>query len=160
MTKPLGFTLLVALITVSVGTFLSGAQDGRQRRGGSSRSRAVPVPLPSALPLTAHTPGDNPSDPDRIALGRLLFWDPILSGGKDVACATCHHPDFGYAENLDISIGVHGCRAWRESALRLTGTDPLRQAQQPDDLERRVQRHRSGRSTTIQPTRRCSGMSA
>ena len=27
-------------------------------------------------------------------LGRLLFWDPILSGNKDVACATCHHPDF------------------------------------------------------------------
>ena len=33
---------------------------------------------------------------------------PILSGPKDVACATCHHPDFGYAERLDLSIGVHG----------------------------------------------------
>jgi cytochrome c peroxidase len=38
----------------------------------------------------------------------LLFWDPILSGAEDVACATCHHPEFGYAENLDISIGVNG----------------------------------------------------
>ncbi len=38
-------------------------------------------------------------------LGRLLFWDPILSGEKDVACATCHHPDFAYADGRDLSLG-------------------------------------------------------
>ncbi len=43
-----------------------------------------------------------------MELGRLLFYDPVLSGGKDVACATCHHPDFGYAESIDLSIGVNG----------------------------------------------------
>ena len=62
----------------------------------------------SALPLTADAPPDNPTTPEKVALGRLLFWDPILSGTRDVACATCHHPDFGYAENLDLSIGVNG----------------------------------------------------
>jgi cytochrome c peroxidase len=99
--------LLIVLAIVGAGSFLDGAQDGRGRKG-PRRARAALVPLPSALPLSAHAPADNPSHPDRIALGRLLFWDPILSGGKDVACATCHHPDFGYAENLDISIGVTG----------------------------------------------------
>lgn len=39
-------------------------------------------------------------------LGRLLFWDPILSGDKDVACATCHHPDFAYADGGDLSLGA------------------------------------------------------
>jgi cytochrome c peroxidase len=39
-------------------------------------------------------------------LGRLLFWDPILSGNKDVACATCHHPDFAYADGRDLSLGA------------------------------------------------------
>lgn len=39
-------------------------------------------------------------------LGRLLFWDPILSGELDVACATCHHPDFAYADGREISLGV------------------------------------------------------
>ena len=39
-------------------------------------------------------------------LGRLLFWDPILSGGRDVACATCHHPDFAYADGRDLSLGT------------------------------------------------------
>ena len=62
----------------------------------------------SALPEAAGTPSDNPSTPARVALGRLLFWDPILSGNSDVACSTCHHPRFGYAENRDLSIGVSG----------------------------------------------------
>ena len=38
-------------------------------------------------------------------LGRLLFWDPILSGAEDVACATCHHPDFAYADGRELSLG-------------------------------------------------------
>jgi cytochrome c peroxidase len=108
MRKVLVLALLVALTMVGVAGFLHGAQDDGRRRDRPRRVRAAPVPLPSALPLSAQAPADNPSDPDRIALGRLLFWDPILSGAKDVACATCHHPDFGYAENLDISIGVTG----------------------------------------------------
>jgi len=62
----------------------------------------------SALPAAVMTPPDNPSTPARVALGRVLFWDPILSGNRDVACGTCHHPRFGYAENRDLSIGVSG----------------------------------------------------
>ena len=41
-----------------------------------------------------------------VQLGRLLFWDPILSGSKDTACATCHHPDFAYADGRDLSRGT------------------------------------------------------
>jgi cytochrome c peroxidase len=41
-----------------------------------------------------------------IELGRLLFWDPVLSGNKDIACATCHHPDFAYADGRDLSLGT------------------------------------------------------
>jgi cytochrome c peroxidase len=43
-----------------------------------------------------------------LELGQVLFWDPILSGNKDVACATCHHPDFAYADSRDLSIGTLG----------------------------------------------------
>jgi cytochrome c peroxidase len=62
----------------------------------------------SALPLEVKCPPDNPSTADKVSLGRLLFWDPILSGGRDVACATCHHPSDGYTDHRDLSIGVHG----------------------------------------------------
>jgi len=68
------------------------------------RSQDIRTPLPR----TARAPAANPSTPEKVALGRLLFWDPVLSGPKDVACGTCHHPEFGYAENRDLSIGVTG----------------------------------------------------
>lgn len=60
------------------------------------------------LPLSAESPSDNPSTPEKVELGRLLFWDPILSGGQDIACATCHHPDFGYTDGRPLPIGTGG----------------------------------------------------
>lgn len=62
----------------------------------------------AALPLEVKHPADNPYSEEKAELGRLLFYDPVLSGEKDVSCATCHHPDFGYAESLELSIGVGG----------------------------------------------------
>lgn len=52
--------------------------------------------------------GNNSESANIVDLGQLLFWDPILSGEKDVACATCHHPDFGYSDGRALSIGVGG----------------------------------------------------
>ena len=62
----------------------------------------------SALPKKVKSPADNPLSTKKIELGRLLFFDPILSGDKGVACATCHHPTNGWAEYRDLSIGVNG----------------------------------------------------
>ncbi len=61
-----------------------------------------------ALPLTITTPADNPQTPQKIALGKLLFFDPVLSGNKEVACTTCHHPSLGFTDARDLSIGVNG----------------------------------------------------
>jgi len=96
-------TLLV--LGCCAGLVLVFARDGRGQ--GFRRSEAASVSS-RALPRSATAPPGNPASPRKIELGRVLFWDPILSGHKDVACATCHHPRFGYAENRDISIGVHG----------------------------------------------------
>lgn len=69
---------------------------------------AVGQSMLSALPSTPQAPEDNPTTPAKVALGRLLFWDPLLSGPEDVACATCHHPQNAYAEDRDLSLGVTG----------------------------------------------------
>jgi cytochrome c peroxidase len=71
----------------------------------------------AALPTTVPAPPDNPTTPDRVALGRLLFWDPVLSGPKDVSCATCHHPALGYADGLDLSSGVSQVKRNSQSVL-------------------------------------------
>jgi cytochrome c peroxidase len=45
-------------------------------------------------------------NPAQVELGRQLFFDKILSGTQDVACATCHHPALGNGDRLNLSIGV------------------------------------------------------
>jgi len=62
----------------------------------------------SALPRKVSYPADNPYSKEKEVLGKLLYFDPILSGGKDVSCATCHHPSMGFAEQRDLPIGVNG----------------------------------------------------
>lgn len=66
------------------------------------------IEILGALPMDVVHPQDNLPTDEKIALGRLLFYDPILSGNKDVSCATCHQPNFNYAEFLETSIGVNG----------------------------------------------------
>ena len=53
-------------------------------------------------------PADNPQTPDKVALGKLLFFDPRLSGNNTVACATCHQGPKGLSDGLARSIGVNG----------------------------------------------------
>jgi parallel beta-helix repeat protein len=82
----------------------------------------VAADLP-ALPAVVHTPGDgglrrpfpapavradNPITPERVALGRLLFFDPVLSGANDQSCATCHHPDLGFTDGRGQAMGKGG----------------------------------------------------
>lgn len=47
-------------------------------------------------------------NPQQVELGRLLFFDKVLSGNNDVACATCHHPSFATGDALNLSVGVGG----------------------------------------------------
>lgn len=67
--------------------------------------RSMEFPTGSVQSLPAEAPAQ---DVAKVELGRTLFWDPILSGNKDVACATCHLPNRGYSDNLELSIGVGG----------------------------------------------------
>jgi len=55
--------------------------------------RDVPFGLP---PL--RVPGENPITPEKVALGKLLFFDKRLSVDRSVACASCHHPQYAWAD--------------------------------------------------------------
>ena len=55
-------------------------------------------------------------DPDLVALGGALFFDPILSGNRDVACATCHLPTLGTSDALSLSVGTGGTGVGPERA--------------------------------------------
>ena len=60
------------------------------------------------LPTKSLYPKNNPYNETKERLGELLYWDPILSGDQNVSCASCHHPDFGWADGRALSIGSDG----------------------------------------------------
>lgn len=50
-------------------------------------------------------PADNKPNAERIALGKMLFFDPRLSGDGNMSCATCHSPLFGWSDGLPTAKG-------------------------------------------------------
>lgn len=69
-------------------------------------------PAASALDLGLPSPA-SPADfietnSKQNRLGQLLFFDPILSGNKNIACSTCHHPNFATADGVSLSLGEGG----------------------------------------------------
>lgn len=58
------------------------------------------------LPEPPH-PADNPFSKEKAELGKLLFFDPRLSHGGQMACASCHDPDLGWADGRTTSFGLN-----------------------------------------------------
>ncbi len=66
--------------------------------GQSAAQTSLPDPVEDAI-FAQHPP-------DLVQLGWHLFYDPILSGNRDVACATCHHPEFGSSDGVSLGLGA------------------------------------------------------
>ena len=60
-------------------------------------------------------PADNPMSDAKVELGKLLFFDPILSGNYAMPCSACHLPVAGWAVQDRISFGYPGTTHWRNS---------------------------------------------
>lgn len=93
------------ILSLPIGTFFA-VLIGCSKDQDSLDERLALLSLETLGPV--EHPANNPTSQEKVLLGKLLFWDPILSGELDVSCATCHHPGFGYGDGLDLSIGVAG----------------------------------------------------
>ncbi|MBO9436956.1 cytochrome-c peroxidase [Ruegeria sp. R13_0] len=54
---------------------------------------------------------DGAPEQSLVELGRNLFFDPILSGNRNISCGTCHDPAFGSGDGLALGIGEGGSGA-------------------------------------------------
>jgi len=57
--------------------------------------------FPKAFPV----PANNHVTSARVELGKMLFFDPRLSGSNWISCATCHNPAMGWSDGLPTAIG-------------------------------------------------------
>lgn len=76
-----------------------------------------------ALPQKTPPPLQIMDNAKKVNLGRLLFFDPILSATRSVACATCHHPQHGWADGRVTPLGVYA-----------KGLGPKRHRSEPADI--------------------------
>jgi cytochrome c peroxidase len=81
-----------------------------------------------ALPTKAESGIDykdnaaNPITNDGATLGRVLFYDRKLSLNNQIACASCHHQEQGFADNNKFSSGFEGKKTSR-NALAIINAD-------------------------------------
>ena len=111
---------LLLLLVATLGLSLVGCSSDDDPVGGMDGAEAELTALIRAdyadllQPLPAEPPypaDNNPSTPGyaaRVELGKLLFYDPLLSGDDDVSCGHCHHPAFAWSDGRALSIGVSG----------------------------------------------------
>ncbi len=71
------------------------------------------TPTPYALERTAAyppflLPTDNPLTEEGVMLGRMLFYDPIVSKDSSISCASCHRLEFAFTDGAKTSKGIRG----------------------------------------------------
>ncbi len=91
------------LLLVLASSLAAAAAQAGERR---PLDRALRARLAAAA-VTPLDPGPSPPGP-KVRLGRMLFFDKVLAGNRDVACATCHHPSLMTGDALSLSVGTGG----------------------------------------------------
>jgi cytochrome c peroxidase len=81
------------------------------------------IPEPEAFAKIIYPP-DNPTTEEGLALGRALFFDPLLSADSTISCSTCHLPELAFTDGQAISVGING-RLGRRNAPGLTNVGYL-----------------------------------
>ncbi|MBI4611670.1 MAG: hypothetical protein HY726_21995, partial [Candidatus Rokubacteria bacterium] len=86
------------------------------RMGGLMATVAFALMIDEAMaePL-APLPALEPPKKEQVELGKLLFFDPRLSGDASISCATCHDPKKGWGDGKALSTGYPGSEHFRNS---------------------------------------------
>ncbi len=103
--------LLGLALLVSAPAFAAQA-DGATAKAAVKSEAGYPPLAPLGPPPI---PPDNPQTPEKIELGKLLFFDVRLGGDASTGCSTCHEPTQGWAWAEDFSRGYPGTVHWRNS---------------------------------------------
>lgn len=104
----LGILLLVGVAYAAFAPIPQGEVLPEEKWGaGSSSVDPAWSGLQREFPAVNET-AENPTTPEKVELGRILFFDPILSKNDDMSCASCHHPDMGFTDGIAQAVGADG----------------------------------------------------
>jgi len=87
-------------------------------------------------------PSNNLNTPERVQLGKMLFFDPRLSGSNWISCGTCHNPALGWSDGLKTGIG-HNMKVLERSTPTILNT-AYQRLQLWDGRERKLEKQALG----------------
>lgn len=102
------------LTRINLCTLLAATLMAATAMAGSRWRPSLPAAIPAAL-WEAALPEHLTITPERVTLGRDLFFDKRLSLDSSISCATCHDPRFGFSDGQRVSEGVGGKKGARHA---------------------------------------------
>ena len=100
--------LFLAAALLPASAMSQGSPGARDPARGPTGPAVLRPEIPLGLDLYLPVPEDNPLTREKVALGRKLFHDPILSQDGSLACAGCHDPERAFTDGRAVSVGVFG----------------------------------------------------
>ncbi|MEY4234681.1 MAG: hypothetical protein RL635_1648, partial [Chloroflexota bacterium] len=98
-----GLPLLLVLLLAALPTHDEPViPDADLKVGAPARGAAGSLQVPMPQPVTNSA---NPNTPQKVELGRLLFFDATLSTNNQLACASCHNPALGFTDGQPLAQG-------------------------------------------------------
>ena len=88
-------------------------------------SPIVPIPTPPLGTQADFASLSFKVTPEKVRLGRWLFFDPRLSGDGTISCATCHRPENAFSEATPHSTGIRGQQGGRKAPSFLNAAWPI-----------------------------------
>lgn len=82
---------MLTLFVVLLGTLAS-----------ANRMERIDFVRPTVIPF----PANAPYHPQIATLGKMLYFDPRLSGAQNMSCASCHNPSFGWEAPVETAVGA------------------------------------------------------
>jgi cytochrome c peroxidase len=107
LARPWGWVMIALGAALLVGAGWLALPTGRLARWLPQNADARLAYLMAQAGVRPPTNPEPPS-PALVKLGEALFWDPELSGNRDIACATCHHSLLATGDDLSVSVGTGG----------------------------------------------------
>lgn len=110
----------LAALLITVGVSFNGIALGKDAAPWEAANPIVPLPEAPLGLGTAYKPAKlselpDPPTPERVRLGRWLFFDKRLSADNTIACATCHRPENAFSEPTPVSTGIGGQKGGRKA---------------------------------------------
>jgi len=91
----IGSALGACALLFGAGISLSAVPQSERSAWRDKFQRPAEIPFPKG----------NPYSDTKAKLGRMIFWDPLLSGSKTLSCATCHNPGLSWGDGLAHAEG-------------------------------------------------------